>query len=139
MRNRVVDLIDVVKDQEQNYVAEEDPTVYVSEKTGRGPLNKEWIKEFSDACVVRSYQHCLELLFSFEGQPMPTPSGMAIMCAYKLCKVEFRYWGMQSKIERFIHDMALRNTMLGAHRQVGPVQLSTISNCLWMLLHYLSL
>ena len=39
------------------------------------------------------------------------------MCAYKLCKVEFRYWGMQSKIERFIHDMALRKTMLGAHRQ----------------------
>ena len=39
------------------------------------------------------------------------------MCAYKLCKVEFRYWGMQSKIERFIHDTALRNTMLRAHRQ----------------------
>ena len=39
------------------------------------------------------------------------------MCAYKLCKVEFRYWGMQAKIERFIHDMALRNTMLRAHRQ----------------------
>ena len=27
------------------------------------------------------------------------------MCAYKLCKVEFKYWGMQSKIERFIHDI----------------------------------
>lgn len=27
------------------------------------------------------------------------------MCAYKLCKVEFRYWGMQSKIEKFIHDI----------------------------------
>ena len=25
---------------------------------------------------------------------------------------------MQSKLERFIHDMALRNTMLRAHRQV---------------------
>ncbi|XP_023349192.1 protein retinal degeneration B [Eurytemora carolleeae] len=48
---------------------------------------------------------------------MPTPNGKAIMCAYKLCKVEFRYWGMQSKLERFIHDMALRNTMLRAHRQ----------------------
>ena len=48
---------------------------------------------------------------------MPTPGGRAIMCAYKLCRVEFRYWGMQSKIERFIHDMALRNTMLRAHRQ----------------------
>ena len=57
--------------------------------------------------------------FCSQGQPMPTPKGQSIMCAYKLCKVEFRYWGMQSKIERFIHDMALRNTMLGAHRQVG--------------------
>lgn len=26
------------------------------------------------------------------------------MCAYKLCRVEFRYWGMQTKIERFIDD-----------------------------------
>ena len=41
------------------------------------------------------------------------------MCAYKLCKVEFRYWGMQSKIERFIHDVALRKTMLKAHSQVN--------------------
>lgn len=46
------------------------------------------------------------------------------MCAYKLCKVEFRYWGMQSKIERFIHDMALRNTMLRAHRQAWVWQVS---------------
>lgn len=27
------------------------------------------------------------------------------MCAYKLCKVEFRYWGMQTKIEKFIHEV----------------------------------
>ena len=47
------------------------------------------------------------------------------MCAYKLCKVEFRYWGMQSKIERFIHDMALRNTMLRAHRQAWVWQVNT--------------
>ncbi|XP_074258193.1 membrane-associated phosphatidylinositol transfer protein 2 isoform X8 [Saimiri boliviensis] len=39
------------------------------------------------------------------------------MCAYKLCKVEFRYWGMQSKIERFIHDTGLRRVMVRAHRQ----------------------
>ncbi|XP_051865884.1 membrane-associated phosphatidylinositol transfer protein 1-like isoform X2 [Pristis pectinata] len=39
------------------------------------------------------------------------------MCAYKLCKVEFRYWGMQSKIEQFIHDVGLRRVMLRAHRQ----------------------
>ena len=28
-----------------------------------------------------------------------------IMCSYKLCRVEFRYWGLQGKIERFIHDV----------------------------------
>lgn len=39
------------------------------------------------------------------------------MCAYKLCKVEFRYWGMQAKIEQFIHDVGLRRVMLRAHRQ----------------------
>ena len=48
------------------------------------------------------------------------------MCAYKLCKVEFRYWGMQSKIERFIHDMALRNTMLRAHRQAWVWQVYSL-------------
>lgn len=27
------------------------------------------------------------------------------MCAYKLCRAEFRYWGMQSRCERFIHEI----------------------------------
>jgi len=36
---------------------------------------------------------------------MPLPSGKSIMCAYKLCRVEFRYWGMQTKLEKFIHDV----------------------------------
>ncbi|XP_023216410.1 protein retinal degeneration B-like isoform X2 [Centruroides sculpturatus] len=44
------------------------------------------------------------------------------MCAYKLCRVEFKYWGMQSKIEKFIHDIALRKTMLRAHRQAWAWQ-----------------
>lgn len=41
----------------------------------------------------------------FQDKPTPLPTGEAIMCAYKLCKVEFRYWGMQTKIEKFIHDV----------------------------------
>ena len=40
-----------------------------------------------------------------QGNAMPLPNGKAIMCAYKLCRVEFKYWGMQAKIERFIHDI----------------------------------
>ena len=79
----MTDLIDVVKDQQQNYVPEvstittittivtittiiitvttmvitlptsqEDPTVFVSEKTARGPLDENWLEEYSAACVV---------------------------------------------------------------------------------------
>lgn len=78
------DLIDIVKDQlyGSDYVKDEDPTTFVSEKTSRGPLGETWIE---DSCK----------------------SSEAIMCAYKLCTVEFKYWGMQTKIERFIHDTGL--------------------------------
>ena len=98
--SRSVDLIDVVRDQDQNYVAEEDLTVYVSSKTSRGPLDKDWLKTFSQRCVG-------------------TSEGHAIMCAYALCKVDAGGWycGMQSKIERFIHDNLVRNTMLRSYRQ----------------------
>ena len=67
------------------YTKEEDPRIFVSTKTGRGPLNDNWLQEYSKAA--------------------PKSIDKAIMCAYKLCKVEFKYWGMQSKIERFIHDI----------------------------------
>ncbi|KAI4878952.1 hypothetical protein NFI96_014450 [Prochilodus magdalenae] len=95
-RQRTLDPIDIVKDPipPHEYKAEEDPRIYRSVKTSRGPLNDDWIEEF-----------------------VKDPSKSPIMCAYKLCKVEFRYWGMQSKIERFIHDVGLRKVMVRAHRQ----------------------
>uniref|UniRef100_A0A4W4F7M9 DDHD domain-containing protein n=1 Tax=Electrophorus electricus TaxID=8005 RepID=A0A4W4F7M9_ELEEL len=95
-RQRTVDPIDIVKDPipPHEYKAEEDPRIYLSVKTSRGPLSDDWIEEF-----------------------VHDPSKSPIMCAYKLCKVEFRYWGMQSKIERFIHDVGLRKVMVRAHRQ----------------------
>ncbi|XP_047416210.1 membrane-associated phosphatidylinositol transfer protein 2 isoform X2 [Sciurus carolinensis] len=88
------DLIDIVKDPvpPNEYKAEEDPKLFQSAKTHRGPLSDNWIEEYKK-------------------QLLP------VMCAYKLCKVEFRYWGMQSKIERFIHDTGLRRVMVRAHRQ----------------------
>ncbi|XP_015234255.1 PREDICTED: membrane-associated phosphatidylinositol transfer protein 2 isoform X3 [Cyprinodon variegatus] len=95
-RQRTIDPIDIVTDPipPHEYKAEEDPRLYKSEKTQRGPLQDDWIEEYNN-------------------NPGKTP----IMCAYKLCKVEFRYWGMQSKIERFIHDVGLRKVMVRAHRQ----------------------
>ncbi|KAJ8375615.1 hypothetical protein SKAU_G00061950, partial [Synaphobranchus kaupii] len=95
-RQRTLDPIDIVKDPiaPHEYLAEEDPKLYKSAKTKRGPLTDDWIEEFNN-----------------------DPAKEPIMCAYKLCKVEFRYWGMQSKIERFIHDVGLRKVMVRAHRQ----------------------
>ncbi|XP_077376666.1 membrane-associated phosphatidylinositol transfer protein 2-like isoform X2 [Festucalex cinctus] len=95
-RLRTVDPIDIVTDPiaPHEYKAEEDPRLYKSAKTQRGPLLDDWIEEYNN-----------------------NPGRMPIMCAYKLCKVEFRYWGMQSKIERFIHDVGLRKVMVRAHRQ----------------------
>ncbi|XP_062290241.1 membrane-associated phosphatidylinositol transfer protein 2-like [Scomber scombrus] len=95
-RQRTVDPIDIVKDYipPHEYLVEEDPKLYQSIKTKRGPLSEDWIEEINQN------------------------SGQSpVMCAYKLCKVEFRYWGMQSKIERFIHDVGLRKVMVRAHRQ----------------------
>ncbi|XP_060895214.1 membrane-associated phosphatidylinositol transfer protein 2-like isoform X6 [Labrus mixtus] len=95
-RQRTIDPIDIVTDPilPHEYKAEEDTRLYKSMKTQRGPLQDDWIEEYNN-------------------NPGKTP----IMCAYKLCKVEFRYWGMQSKIERFIHDVGLRKVMVRAHRQ----------------------
>ncbi len=47
-RSRAVDVIDVVRDNRDAAYDDperEDPTVYVSEKTGRGPLEDDWIDE----------------------------------------------------------------------------------------------
>ncbi|CAG7733239.1 unnamed protein product, partial [Allacma fusca] len=109
LRNRIVDVIDVVKDQVYgaDYVREEDPRYYVSQKTGRGPISENWIEEYSSEC---------------EGRTMPIPNGKAIMTAYKLCKLDLHFWGMQSKLENFIHSVALRKTMLRAHRQAWAWQ-----------------
>ncbi|XP_055586788.1 protein retinal degeneration B isoform X3 [Uranotaenia lowii] len=109
LRNRIVDTIDIVKDQltGADYTQAEDPTMYVSEKTNRGPLGEDWLAEYWE---------------EVKGKSQPTARNMSLMCAYKLCRVEFRYWGMQTKLEKFIHDVALRKTMVRAHRQAWAWQ-----------------
>ncbi|TMW50269.1 hypothetical protein DOY81_004650 [Sarcophaga bullata] len=109
LRNREIDCIDIVKDQLYggDYVKEEDPKLFVSQKTGRGPLGEDWLEEYWR---------------EVKGKKQPTARNMSLMCAYKICRVEFRYWGMQTKLEKFIHDVALRKTMLRAHRQAWAWQ-----------------
>ncbi|CAI4230432.1 unnamed protein product [Auanema sp. JU1783] len=99
LKTRIIDVMDFVKDpiSAHDYCIEEDPKLYKSQSTGRGPLADDWVQEH-----IRL--------------------GKPIMCAYKLCRVEFKYWGLQTRAERWIHDLALRGTMLRAHRQAWAWQ-----------------
>ncbi|KAI4878610.1 hypothetical protein NFI96_019046, partial [Prochilodus magdalenae] len=62
-----------------DYKPDEDPALFKSTKTGRGPLGPNWKKE----------------LVSNPESPR--------MCAYKLVTVKFKWWGLQNKVENFIH------------------------------------
>uniref|UniRef100_A0A3B3QNR0 Phosphatidylinositol transfer protein beta isoform n=1 Tax=Paramormyrops kingsleyae TaxID=1676925 RepID=A0A3B3QNR0_9TELE len=76
-----------------DYKAEEDPALFHSVKTGRGPLGPNWKKELlSNADCPR-------------------------MCAYKLVTVKFKWWGLQNKVENFIHRQEKR-IFTNFHRQL---------------------
>lgn len=85
----VLDLLDFVKDSlpAGDYSKDEDPKLYVSSATGRGPLAPEWLKD----------------------RTVHASAASPVMCAYKLCYVEFKYWGMQTKIEKFIHETGIHS------------------------------
>ena len=57
------DLIDIVKEKTADCPKEEDPRFYQSQKSGRGPLTDDWLKNLKD------------------------DPGCKKMCAYKICKV----------------------------------------------------
>jgi len=90
LKERVVDTLDIAFDpiDPNKYKPEEDPTIFLSTKTGRGKLQKDWM-----------------------------PSATPVMTSYKYCTVEFRYWGLQSRVENFIHKAGLRDVLLLGHRQ----------------------
>ncbi|KAM3175254.1 hypothetical protein ACTXT7_008874 [Hymenolepis weldensis] len=132
------DYIDIVTDPLAPSKPTEDPSTYVSQVTGRGPLSSNWRAEFQEAMRTgRKYPNQgtkPDATRSVVNQPLP----MRIMCSYKVCRVEFRYWGMQSKIESFIQEvdrngncfeqllmslrLTLRRTMVNAHRQAWTWQ-----------------
>ncbi|XP_019506018.1 PREDICTED: phosphatidylinositol transfer protein alpha isoform isoform X2 [Hipposideros armiger] len=79
--------------QENDYKAEEDPAKFKSIKTGRGPLGPNWKQE------LVNQKDC------------------PYMCAYKLVTVKFKWWGLQNKVENFIHKQEKR-LFTNFHRQL---------------------
>jgi len=91
LKIREVIHIDIANDKvaSNDYKADEDPIQYKSEKTGRGPLNTaNWKKEVEP-----------------------------VMTCYKLVTIEFKWFGLQNKVESFI-GTTYRRIFLNFHRQV---------------------
>lgn len=91
LAKREVVRIDISNDpvERKDYNPEEDPAKFRSTKTGRGPLLGPNWKETSKP----------------------------VMCCYKLVTAEFKWWGLQGKVEKFIHK-AERRIFTNFHRQV---------------------
>ncbi|XP_029467066.1 phosphatidylinositol transfer protein alpha isoform isoform X3 [Rhinatrema bivittatum] len=88
-----IDIADRRQILPKDYKQEEDPSKFKSIKTGRGPLGPDWKK----------------LL----GQQSDCPH----MCAYKLVTIKFKWWGLQNKVENFIHKQE-RRLFTNFHRQL---------------------
>ncbi|KAB0401050.1 hypothetical protein E2I00_019260 [Balaenoptera physalus] len=86
---REVCFIDIACDEipERYYKESEDPKHFKSEKTGRGQLREGWRE-----------------------------SHQPIMCSYKLVTVKFEVWGLQTRVEQFVHKV-VRDILLIGHRQ----------------------
>lgn len=70
----------------------QDPKHFKSEKTGRGQLREGW-----------------------------RDSHQPIMCSYKLVTVKFEVWGLQTRVEQFVHKVSERMSLLGL--EIKPLSL----------------
>ncbi|XP_055716431.1 cytoplasmic phosphatidylinositol transfer protein 1 [Phlebotomus papatasi] len=89
LAERTVDHVDIAFEEidQKHYKQEEDPKYFKSKVTGRGPLIEGWREHESP-----------------------------IMCSYKLVSASFEVWGLQTRVEDFIHR-CIREILLVGHRQ----------------------
>ncbi|XP_061888405.1 cytoplasmic phosphatidylinositol transfer protein 1-like [Entelurus aequoreus] len=88
-QEREVCFVDIAYDDlpERHYKESEDLRYFKSEKTSRGLLQEGW----------RDTQN-------------------PIMCSYKLVTVKFEVWGLQTRVEQYVHKV-IRDILLLGHRQ----------------------
>uniref|UniRef100_A0A8P4K7E7 Phosphatidylinositol transfer protein beta isoform n=1 Tax=Dicentrarchus labrax TaxID=13489 RepID=A0A8P4K7E7_DICLA len=88
-----IDITDRSQVSAADYKPDEDPAKFKSVKTGRGPLGPSWKRE------------------------LVSKTDCPRMCAYKLVTVKFKWWGLQTKVENFIHEQEKR-IFTNFHRQL---------------------
>jgi len=98
--------IDIANDavSSGDYKPEFDPKTFKSQKTGRGPLGPNWIAETMAANAD-------------ERADGNTYGKTPIMCCYKLVEGEFKWWGIQGRVETLIHNQEKR-LFTTFHRQL---------------------
>ncbi|EDO43279.1 predicted protein [Nematostella vectensis] len=100
LQKREIVNIDIVNDKvdPHEYKADEDPSKVGSEKAKRGPLKKDWQQKN-------------------EEDPSKSKEGYPMMTCYKLYRVEFKWWGLQTKVESIIMK-AVHRLLRNFHRQM---------------------
>ncbi|POI29091.1 hypothetical protein CIB84_007158, partial [Bambusicola thoracicus] len=88
-----IDIADRTQVEPGDYKADEDPALFQSVKTKRGPLGPNWKKELA------------------------TDEECPKMCAYKLVTIKFKWWGLQNKVENLIQKQEKR-IFTNFHRQL---------------------
>eukprot|EP01118_Nematostelium_gracile_P008741 TRINITY_DN289_c0_g1_i1.p1 TRINITY_DN289_c0_g1~~TRINITY_DN289_c0_g1_i1.p1 ORF type:complete len:292 (-),score=74.15 TRINITY_DN289_c0_g1_i1:39-914(-) len=91
LKQREVEYINIATDpvDPRYYKEEEDPKLFTSKKTGRGPLtDKDWMKEHKPR-----------------------------MCIYKIAYVEFKVWGFQTTAESWIQKSMMKDVLTLGHKQ----------------------
>jgi len=90
LKQREIQFVNIAEEKvdPRYYKKEEDPTIFRSSKTERGPLGKDWHK-------------------------IQKP----LMCIYKLSYVEFKVWGLQTTGEGWIQRSMVHDVLLLGHKQ----------------------
>lgn len=115
LKQREVVHIDIANDKidANDYNKSDDPTLFKSEKTGRGPLVGKWQESVSTRSGCQwKYRHSRtiwESLNIFQARP--------IMTCYKLVTCEFKWFGLQNRVEHLIQKSE-RRLFTNFHRQV---------------------
>lgn len=107
LASRSIDYVDIVNDpiNPNEYKIDEDPSLFRSSKTPRGPLTAQWQDELKSN--------------SNKSRATSTLNSHTVkyMCVYKLCRIECAFWGCQSRVEKLISESVLRHMILMSHRQ----------------------
>nr|XP_020013500.1 phosphatidylinositol transfer protein alpha isoform isoform X3 [Castor canadensis] len=138
-----IDIADRSQVLSKDYKAEEDPAKFKSIKTGRGPLGPNWKVQFiplppggralcgwafpqGEGMAGARLRDCLSFFLLVTSLPpgmflmqqeLVNQKDCPYMCAYKLVTVKFKWWGLQNKVENFIHKQEKR-LFTNFHRQL---------------------